>query len=159
MSKSDRCWTCGRPRGLAQRRASWRLEMPTIWIPRTGDPSDKPAQAANDLICHVSIYRNGGTNESTHLCDECLRVGLRAIKVRLDALLDRLDASHDKEKDLAELTEMLATVQFRYGELTFDHDRMQERLRAILPPRKDDEPESLQMARWEVERGRAKEQA
>lgn len=159
MTEPDRCWTCGRPRGLSQRRGSWQLEMPTPWIPRTGDPSDKPAQSGNDLICHVSVYRNGGTNESTHLCDECLRVGVRAIKVRLDALLEQLDAGDEKEKYLAELTERLAKVQFRYGRLAFDHNRMQDRLRDILPPPKDDEPEPLRMARWEVARGHAKEEA
>lgn len=153
MTRSDRCWTCGRPRGLAQLRASWHLRMPLVMIPRTDNPDDRPAQTLNDLICSVSIFRNGGTSESTHLCDDCLRVGVRAIKVRLDELLGEIDPDHYAEKTIADLTDRLALEQHRRHQAALQHDRMLTRLRDILPPPRDDEPEELRMARWEVERG------
>lgn len=156
MDRAEHCWTCGRPRGLSQQRESWSLRMPTPAIPRTGNPADKPSQGYNDLICQVSVYRNGGTDRGTHLCDDCLRIGVRAIKVRIDELLEELGEEHDKDKALAELTERLATSQFRHRQVCFDHNRMQKRLKEILPPLQDNEPEALRDARWEANRDPAK---
>jgi hypothetical protein len=33
------------------------------------------------------VYRNGGTNEHTHLCDRCLRLGLRTLRAQIDIQL------------------------------------------------------------------------
>lgn len=33
MSRDDRCWICGRPRGLAQRRESWGLNCSPVFVP------------------------------------------------------------------------------------------------------------------------------
>jgi hypothetical protein len=154
--RSERCWTCGRPRGLAQQRGDWGLHMSPS-IPRTGNPEDRPAQIANDLICAVSIYRNGGAGESTHLCDECLRVGLRAIRVQVSELLAELDARHSKDAELAELTERLAALQSRYYNVCFEHDRMQERLRELLMHVSDSaDPEVVRLAEFEASRPRSK---
>lgn len=82
--RSKFCATCGRERKpLEMRRDVWRFEE-TPLVPRILDL--KPWQMTNDLIVMVSIYRNGGTDEATHLCDDCLRIGLRAIKVTVDAV-------------------------------------------------------------------------
>lgn len=154
MNESERCWTCGRKRGLAPIRRSWSLgELPLV--PRTGSPEDKPAQITNDLICNAVVYRNGGTNEDTHLCDECLRIGVRSIKVGLDKLLDELDDGKDKDAELVKLTQRLGTTQHQLSNLQHDHDRMQGRLRAvleILDSHKIEETEAIKFARWEAER-------
>jgi hypothetical protein len=152
---ADRCWTCGRPRGLSQRRASWSLNMGTPFVPRTADPTHTPAQSINDLICVASIYRNGGTSGETHLCDACLAIGVRAIKVKLEELLGELDIATDKDAALADLTQRLGALQARHKNVCFDHDRMQDRLRDVLPPKTVDEPETVRMARWECDRGKA----
>lgn len=151
---ADRCWTCGRPRGLSQLRTSWSLHMGTPFVPRTPDPADTPAQSINDLICVASIYRNGGTSRETHLCDACLAIGVRAIKVKLEELLGELDIATDKDAALADMTERLGALQARYKNICFDHDRMQDRLRDVLPAPMENESEAIRMARWECERGK-----
>ena len=78
-------------------RKSWGLECPTVLIPRTGGDDDKPAQMINDLIVNAAVWRNGGCAEDTHLCDDCLRVGLRHIKLKVDACLEVIEADTDKD--------------------------------------------------------------
>lgn len=159
--RNERCSTCGRPRGLEQPRESFGIHS-TPSIPRTDDPSDKPWQIHNDLICRVScrvsVYRNGGTSEDSHLCNECLRIALRAIKVEVSALLGELDAEHDKDAEMARLTERLSLLQARHNNVCYDHNRMQERLRDLLPHvRRNADREVVEMATWEATRGPARE--
>lgn len=154
MDRSVRCWTCGKPRGLSLQRKSWALNLSNPFVPRTDNPDDSPAQQSNDLICFAHVYRNGGTSEGTHLCDDCLRIGVRAIKVELDQLLEELGGDYDKDKEIVELTGRLANVQHRLSQACFEHNRMQERLKAILPPPQENESEATRLARWEVSRGR-----
>lgn len=151
--RGDRCWTCGRRRGIEPKRASFGTS-PDAYIPRTDDPDDSPAQIANDLICRVSVYRNGGTNDSTHLCNECLRIGLRAIKVRVCELLDELDLGHDKDAEIAELTKRLAHLQLRHHNVCYAHDRMQGRLADLLGHVSSSaDAEVVRVAEFEVQRG------
>lgn len=155
MGERNQCDTCGRPRGIEQRRKSFGIH-PTPSIPRTGDPNDHPRQIHNDLICNVSVYRNGGTSDDSHLCNECLRIALRAIKVEVSALLGELDAGHDLDAETARLTERLALLQARHGNICFDHNRMQERLRDLLPHiRRNADREVVRVAEWEATRGPA----
>lgn len=154
MNRADRCWTCGRPRGLAQQRKSWGLDCRTVIVPRTENSDDKPAQTTNDLICHAGIWRNGGTNHETHLCDDCLRIGLRAMKLKIDALLGELEKGRDTDIELAELTERLGRLQARHHNVCFDHNRMQDRLRTVLEGMPDSQ--AVRDARFEVNRGPAR---
>ena len=156
MSKPNTCWICGRPRGLDQRRESWGLDCKMAMVPRTDNPDDCPAQIANDLIVNAAVWRNGGANSDTHICDECLRVGVRAIKVAVSTALGELDAGHDKDAELAALTERLALLQSRHHNICYDHDRMQDRLAHVLA-RLDaagiEDDATTKSARWEVARG------
>lgn len=155
MRSADHCATCGRPRGLEQLRRSFGLH-PKPYVPRTDDPSHHPAQQINDLNCSVSVYRNGGTCETTHLCNECLRVALRAIKVELSAVLAELDADHDKDAEIVALTERLSDLQAKHYNVCFDHNRMQSRLADLLEHvTAAADPEVVRYARWEAERGKA----
>lgn len=106
----DHCATCGRPRGISVPRRSWSYHA-TVHVPRTGNPDDHPAQMANDLICSAAVYRNGGSDEHTHLCDDCIRTGLRVLKLEIDSLLSELDDGHDKDSEIAHLTARLAALQ------------------------------------------------
>lgn len=155
MTDANHCWTCGRPRGIALQRGSWSLRIGTPLVPRTDNPADKPAQFTNDLICGASIYRNGGTGSDTHLCDDCLRIGLRAMKVQLSKLLDDLDAGADKDAQIAELTQRLGSSQHRHHNARFDHNRMQDRLAIVLQALDGQSvaAEDIESARWEVRRG------
>jgi hypothetical protein len=81
---------------------------------------------------------------------------LRAIKVEISGLLADLDADHDKDAELAELTERLSSLQYRHYNVCFDHDRMQQRLGELLQHVRDSTPEDiLHVARFEAERGKA----
>jgi hypothetical protein len=83
---SRHCATCGKPRGISLLRQSWRIDL-FPKIPMTN----------NNLIVHAGVYRNGGTDKHTHLCDGCLTVGLREIKAHVDELLG---AQSPTEKEL-----------------------------------------------------------
>lgn len=157
--RSDRCWICGRKRGLEPLRDAWSLNMPTVFVPRTGDPDDKPAQISNDVMVGAYVYRNGGSAKGeTHICNQCITVGARAIKVRLSEVLEEIDPKHDLEAEVARLTARLASTQNALQNVCHDHDRMQKRLAYVLSlidaseHKGDDE---LGDARWEAGRGRA----
>lgn len=150
--RGNRCCTCGRPRGLEQPRGSWWISE-IVYVPRTKNPDDKPRQTSNDLIISAGVRRNGGDDETTHLCNECLRMALREIKVRVSELLAELDAGHDKDVEISELTERLANMQYKHYMACFEHDRMQERLRDLLAHKSESaDPEVVRMAEWEASR-------
>lgn len=152
---TNRCDTCGRPRGLAQQRKGWGIH-PLISIPRTGSPEDHPRQCANEVSCSASVARNGGYGERSHLCDDCLRVGVRALKVQLSEVLAELDSDHDKDAEIAELTSRLSALQHRHYNVCFDHDRMQDRLGELLKHVSGSaDPDVVRVAEWEASRGRA----
>ncbi len=160
LPQQDRCCTCGRPRGLAQRRQSWGLDCPTVLVPRTGNPEDRPWQITNDLICNAGVWRNGGSNDKTHICDECIRIGLRHIKLKVDELLGTLEAGHNKDAEIERLQQRLGSLQHAHSNLVYAHNRMQGRLAGVLQALEgagvDMEKEALRQARWEVQRGEEK---
>lgn len=156
MKESERCATCGRVRSpITPRRESWGHHQ-TVLIPRTGDPDNTPWQMTNDLIVGASIYRNGGTCETSHLCDDCLRIGLRHLKEAVSALLQEFDSDHEASNEIADLTQRLGATQHTLNNLAHDHNRMQERLRDVLPllrkAANDAEREAINMATWESNR-------
>ncbi len=156
MNKDEKCWICGRPRGIEQRRESWGLDCPIVFVPQADDTTDAPAYYPNDLIINAGVWRNGGSNSATHICNQCLRVGIRAIKLAVSDLLGELDEGHDKDSEIASLTERQARLQAKYHQLCYDHDRMQDRLADVLQ-RFDaaggKADMAIQTARWEVSRG------
>src|ERR1700753_448997 len=102
--RSRFCATCGARRPSLQAfRGSWENDTSTVFVPRREDVEGRPVQAANDLICHAAVWRNGGTADDLHLCDDCLRIGLRAIKADVDGVLDVLEADADKDAETASL--------------------------------------------------------
>jgi len=118
MNRSDFCATCGKKRGpLEQLRQSWGTNCTTVLIPRREDVAGKPWQQTNDLIVNAAVWRNGGTDETCHLCDDCLRVGLRHIKQVVDAALGVVEADTDKDAELARLTQQLASIQHKVAEV------------------------------------------
>lgn len=120
MSKhrNDFCATCGRQRKpLEQRRDTWRFSTTPI-IPRI--EGLQPWQITNDLIVSTCIYRNGGTSEDCHLCDDCLRIGLRCIKVEVDSALDTIEPEASKDAELVDLTEQLGSAQHQLSNLKND---------------------------------------
>lgn len=126
--RSKHCAACGQARKpLEQRRGSWGTKIPTRLVPRD-EAKGKPWQVVNDLIVHAGVYRNGGTNESTHLCDDCLRIGLRAIKAEVDTALEIVEAGADKDAEIASLNERLALAQAEAWRLRNDLENTRRRL-------------------------------
>lgn len=85
----------------------------------------------NDLIVGAQVYRNGGTGADTHLCDECLRAGLRVIKLEVDRCLEAVEKDADKDAEITRLTDELASLQLTHhnlehqsGYLIRDHRRL-----------------------------------
>jgi hypothetical protein len=149
---------CGRPRGLAQKRPSWGLQCRTAIIPHAPDPAEHGDQITNDLICNAGVWRNGGEDHDTHVCDECIRVGLRVIKLKVDEMLGAIEADTDKDAELAALTQRLGLVQHYHQSLAYAHDRMQIRLgkmMKILDAHGVEETDEIRHARWEAKRGPA----
>jgi hypothetical protein len=155
LMRNERCATCGRKRGLSPLRRDWGHHT-TRMVPSTGDENDRPWQITNDLIVGASVYRNGGTCDETHLCDECLRIGLRYLHVTIGEMLDESDAGRDKDKEIAELTQRLGKLQHCLQNLAHNHNRMQSRLADVLAlvPTEHRSTETVQVAMWEVGRGK-----
>ena len=158
--RSAHCWMCGRPRGLEVKRRNWGLDMGTVSVPRTDNPDDRPSQISNDFMVHAFVERNGGSTNETHVCNDCLRIALRAMKTRISEALGELDADHDAQSELVRLTERLANTQSALQRLAHDHNRMQDRLKYVLskvPPEAFKGNDELDNAKWEVRRGKARE--
>jgi len=134
--RSDFCSTCGKPRGtLEPRRESWGLDCRTAMVPRSDDPTMKPWQISNDLIFNAAVWRNGGTSEESHLCDDCLRIGLRAIKLEVDRLLESVEAGADKDAEIATLTQRLGSLQLKFSNMEYGLQRDAARWRFLCNAR------------------------
>jgi hypothetical protein len=119
------CATCGAARKpLEPRREFWRADVRTPGVPRSDDPEQRPWQQHNDLIVSAQVYRNGGTSEDCHLCDACLRIGMRALKLEVDQVLEVIEDRCDKDAELAALTERLANLQLEHANLRRDFDNL-----------------------------------
>lgn len=132
------------------------MNCPTVTVPRTGNAEDHPWQIHNDLIVNAAVWRNGGSGDDTYLCDECIRIGLRAIKLEVDKLLGLIEAGRDKDAELATLNERLGLLQFYHDSVVYAHNRMQERLGAVLKILAGygvTQGEAIKHAQWEVARG------
>lgn len=158
IPRAERCCTCGRPRGLAQKRRDWGLQCPTAMIPHTPNPAEHGDQITNDIICNAGIWRNGGSDGDTHLCDDCLRVGLRVLKLKIAEALEVVEAGTDQRAELSGLTQRLAELQHHHQWLAYEHNRMQVRLGKMLDvidAAGIAETDEIKHARFEVKRGPA----
>lgn len=161
LREQDYCKTCGKDRGpLTPIRNSWGF-IETVIVPRTPDSERKPIQMINDLIVSASVYRNGGRCETMHLCDDCLRIGLRHLMCVASRLLEETATDeYVAANEIAELTERLGETQSKLNNLTLEHNRMQDRLRAVLtlvPNRVSNKVDAdvVRLAHWEANRGPA----
>lgn len=80
------CATCGTKRTpIQQRRESWGWTR--IIVVDEHKAVSGAWEQSPQLIASAAVYRNGGTSDDCHLCDECLLIGLRALKETIDAAL------------------------------------------------------------------------
>lgn len=150
----NKCVVCKKQQGIEQYRAEWDFHD----IVSVRNPEDKTSMYPypGQLLASAHISINGDVG---HICNECLRVALRHIKVKASELLSELDAGHDLEDELFALNERLASLQAKHHNVCYDHNRMQDRLAHVLDilDRKCPRDEDLKFARWEVQRGHVKE--
>jgi len=104
--KNTHCCQCGRPRGLAPISKGFRLDAIAsgIFSPcRPEDVDRNPApgvhiEQAPSMIIVAQAYRNGGADENTHICPECVTKAVRHIRDLLtEALGDAPDPGDGKE--------------------------------------------------------------
>lgn len=91
MDRSMNCCFCGTPRRLTQaplrsfgnderiiQMSDYREMLPGRW------------ENSPQMIVAVSLYRNGGSNPETHICDGCILVGLEHAKQFVDKSIEDL---------------------------------------------------------------------
>ena len=151
---SSHCCACGKHRGISQIRESWGLQCPIVCVPLP--PEKEGDQYNHQYIANASVFRNGGSGSNTHICDECLLVGLRYLKVEISKLIGELDVEHSRDERIVALTKQLTNIQHAHQNICYDHDRMQDRLAhvlGVLDKAGVKSDETVEYARWEVKRG------
>lgn len=94
--KNTHCCQCGAPRKVTQAPVA-NLSRHDILVMkdfRTINSNPAPGvmnEMSPQLFASFSMYRNGGTDSNTHICDECFVVGLKHIQCRVTELLDSLN--------------------------------------------------------------------
>lgn len=95
--RSVNCCLCGAPRRPTQQPvASFGNNIECITI---GDHRElKPGrwELSPQLLVSVNMWRNGGTSAETHMCDDCIVVGLKAAKAFVDGALSSLSGTDGK---------------------------------------------------------------
>lgn len=146
------CSTCGRPRGIAVRRESFSLQLKTQYTPVVRD--GRPAQTLNDLVLSAGVWRNGGGCERTHICDDCVRLGLLRIRAAITEALGEISAVSDMGAEVAAISDTLARAQYDGRQAAWAHNRMQKRLAAVLHyVSQEAPPDVVRDARWEIDKG------
>jgi hypothetical protein len=81
-NRSAHCCLCGQPRKPTQKPVSSFGNNATCISIKDHRPLQAGRWEENpQLIINVSIWRNGGTAEGeTHICDDCIVVGLKSAK-------------------------------------------------------------------------------
>lgn len=90
-ARSAHCCLCGEPRKPTQAPvASFGNGQCIIQMADHRPMQDGRWEQSPQLLVSVSMWRNGGTNEDTHLCDGCIIVGLNEAKRFVDSALEAL---------------------------------------------------------------------
>ena len=96
MGSRDHCCLCGAPRKPTQQPVGTfgngteivRMDEHRPMLPGRWEKSPQ-------LLVRVSMWRNGGVAPGdTHMCDDCIVIGLRRAKAFVDSALKALDSSY-----------------------------------------------------------------
>lgn len=92
MDRSAHCCLCGAPRRPTQKPVeSFGNDVECISMKDHRPLQEGRWEASPQLLVSVSMWRNGGTAPGqTHMCDECIVVGLRRAKKFVDESLAAL---------------------------------------------------------------------
>lgn len=93
----DICCLCGAPRRPTQAPvASFGNRLPIVQMREHRDVQRHPSIEVNpQLLVNVSMWRNGGVDTAgrTHMCDDCILVGLHVAKEFVDSSIAALASS------------------------------------------------------------------
>jgi hypothetical protein len=92
MSGNLHCCLCGEARRPTQKPVeSFGNNCECITVAEHRPLQEGRWEVSPQLLVNVSIWRNGGTSfGQTHICDECIVVGLKAAKRFVDSSLAAL---------------------------------------------------------------------
>lgn len=87
------CHCCGAWRRLEALRCSIGIHecVQVEEYKRLSRPPGACYEQSPQLIAGVGVYRNGGTSEDHHICNDCLQLGLRYARDRINELLGETD--------------------------------------------------------------------
>lgn len=93
--RADHCCLCGTPRRATQAPVgSFGNGSIIVQMNKHRPMLDGRREISPQLIVSVSMWRNGGVAEGqTHMCDDCIVVGLKEAKAFVDASLESLAPS------------------------------------------------------------------
>lgn len=94
MPANSRCCLCGAPRRPTQQAVeSFGNGTELVPIHDLKPIGEGAWETKPSLLVNVGMWRNGGTAPGeTHICDDCIRLGLEAAKRFVDGALSALAA-------------------------------------------------------------------
>lgn len=95
MGSRDHCCLCGAPRKPTQEPVgAFGNEMHIVEMAKHRPMLPGRWEKSPQLLVYVSMHRNGGVAPgNTHMCDDCIVVGLLHARHFVDAALQSLDPS------------------------------------------------------------------
>jgi hypothetical protein len=96
---SAHCCLCGAPRKPTQRPVdSFGNDIEIVQMSEHRPMLDGRWEHSPQLLVNVCMWRNGGSiRGQTHICDDCIVVGLKAAKKFVDASIEVLSTSKSAE--------------------------------------------------------------
>lgn len=89
--RSAHCCLCGEPRKPTQQPVrSFGNDQRIVQMDQHRLMQEGRWEQSPQLLVSVSMWRNGGTNEHTHMCDSCILVGLEEAKRFVDGAIAAL---------------------------------------------------------------------
>lgn len=83
------CSCCGQRRGIAPLNDSTGVDD-IVTIEHYKQITREPGcifEMSPQLIAHAGVYRNGGTSDGQYVCTDCLTLGLRVLRDRINEVL------------------------------------------------------------------------
>ena len=91
VDRSAHCCLCGAVRRPTQKPvASFGNNLVCITVGEHRPLQEGRWEVNPQMLVNVSMWRNGGTDSQTHMCDDCIVVGLKEAKRFVDASLAAL---------------------------------------------------------------------
>lgn len=91
MSRDKHCCLCGATRRPTQKPLASFGTNEIIIMKEHRPLQEGRWEHSPQLLLSIQMWRNGGTNAETHMCDDCVVVGLKTAKRFVDESLAALE--------------------------------------------------------------------